>query len=49
MREHVYQASRRRHERLGRVRELSLLITERAAATSLGLGTAFEHAIPGRT
>lgn len=47
MREHVHYASRRRDERLARVRKLSLGITGVAAAASLGLGTAFAHAIPG--
>jgi len=49
MREHVYRASRRRDERLGRIRKLSLWITGGAAAASLGMGTAFAHAIPGHT
>ena len=49
MREHVYRASRRRDERLGRVRKLSLWITGGAAAASLGMGTAFAHAIPGHS
>lgn len=49
MREHVNNASRRRDERLARVRKLSLWITGGAAAASLGMGTAFAHAIPGHT
>ena len=49
MQEHVYRASRRRDERLGRVRKLSLWITGGAAAASLGMGTVFAHAIPGHT
>jgi hypothetical protein len=49
MREHVYRASRRRDERLVRIRKLSLWITGGAAAASLGMGTAFAHAIPGHT
>jgi hypothetical protein len=47
MREYVSSASRRRDERLGRIRKLSLWITGGAAAASLGMGTAFAHAIPG--
>lgn len=38
MREHVHQASRRRDERLGRVRKLSLLITGGAAAPVVSSG-----------
>ena len=49
MREHVNSASRRRDERLGRIRKLSLWITGGAAAASLGMGTAFAHAIPGHS
>ena len=49
MREHVHSASRRRDERLARVRKLSLWITGGAAAASLGLGTAFAHALPGHS
>jgi hypothetical protein len=49
MREHVYRASRRRDERLGRIRKLTLWITGGAAAASLGMGTAFAQAIPGHT
>lgn len=47
MREHVLRASRRRDERLARIRKLTLWITGGAAAASLGMGTAFAHAIPG--
>jgi hypothetical protein len=49
MREYVSSASRRRDARLGRIRKLSLWITGGAAAASLGMGTAFAHAIPGHT
>lgn len=49
MREHVNGASRRRDERLARIRKLSLWITGGAAAASLGMGTAFAHAIPGHS
>jgi hypothetical protein len=48
MREHVHIASRRRDERLALIRKLTLWITGGAAATSLGLGAAFAHAVPGR-
>jgi hypothetical protein len=47
MREHVLRASRRRDERLARIRKLTIWITGGAAAASLGMGTAFAHAIPG--
>jgi hypothetical protein len=47
MREHLHSAARRRDERLARIRRLSLWITGGAAAASLGLGTAFAHALPG--
>jgi hypothetical protein len=49
MREHVLRASRRRDERLARIRKLTIWITGGAAAASLGMGTAFAHAIPGHT
>lgn len=47
MREHVHVASRRRDERLALIRKITLWTTGAAAATSLGLGAAFAHAIPG--
>ncbi|MGO8960437.1 MAG: hypothetical protein ACLQFR_24150 [Streptosporangiaceae bacterium] len=47
MPEHMRYASRRRDDRLARVRKLSLWITGGAAAASLGLGTAFAHELPG--
>jgi hypothetical protein len=47
MREHVHSAARRRDERLAHVRKLSLWITGGAAFASIGLGTAFAHALPG--
>jgi len=37
----------RRDSRLARTRRVSLLVAGGAAAASLGLGTAFAHAIPG--
>ena len=49
MREHLHSASLRRDERLARIRRLSLWITGGAAAASLGLGTAFAHALPGHS
>jgi hypothetical protein len=49
MREYASSASRRRDERLSRIRKLSLWITGGAAAASLGMGTAFAHAIPGHS
>jgi hypothetical protein len=49
MREHMRSASRRRDSRLAQVRKLSLWITGGAAAVSLGLGTAFAHALPGHS
>ncbi len=49
MREHMHYASKRRDERLARIRKLSLWITGGAAAASLGLGTAFAHELPGHT
>jgi hypothetical protein len=47
MRETMHSAAARRDDRLARVRKLSLWITGGAAAASLGLGTAFAHAMPG--
>ena len=47
MRDHMHFASARRDDRLSRVRKLTLWIAGGAAAASLGLGTAFAHAIPG--
>src|SRR5215472_13768524 len=49
MRTHVHKAVVQRDERLARIRKLSLWITGGAAAVSLGLGTAFAHALPGHT
>lgn len=48
MRETMHSAAARRDDRLARVRRLSLWITGGAAAASLGLGTAFAHAMPGQ-
>ena len=47
MREHLHVASARRDGRLARIRKLTLWISGGAAAASLGLGTAFAHALPG--
>jgi hypothetical protein len=47
MREHMHHASMRRDEGLARIRKISLWITGGAAFASLGLGTAFAHALPG--
>lgn len=47
MRDHALRASRRRDERLARIRRLTLWITGGAAAASLGMGSAFAHALPG--
>ncbi len=47
MRERVHDASVRRDEGLARIRKISLWITGGAAFASLGLGTAFAHALPG--
>jgi hypothetical protein len=47
MREHVRSAVSRRDARLARIRRLTLWITGGAAATSLGLGAAFAHSLPG--
>src|SRR5215469_2874988 len=54
MRDHLHAASARRHaasarrdDRLARIRKLTLWVGGAAAAASLGLGTAFAHALPG--
>ena len=47
MREQLRSATARRDDRLARIRKLTLWITGGAAAASLGLGTAFAHALPG--
>jgi hypothetical protein len=47
MREHLHVASARRDDRLARIRKLTIWIGGSAAAASLGLGTAFAHALPG--
>src|SRR5215469_5955377 len=54
MRDHLHAASARRHaaaarrdDRLARIRKLTLWVGSAAAAASLGLGTAFAHALPG--
>jgi hypothetical protein len=44
---HLHMASARRDDGLARIRKLTLWIGGGAAAASLGLGTAFAHAIPG--
>jgi hypothetical protein len=49
MRDHLHFASRRRDDRLARIRKLTLWIGGRAAAASLGLGTAFAQALPGHS
>jgi hypothetical protein len=43
----AHGAAARRDGRLLRIRKLTLWITGGAAAASLGLGTAFAHALPG--
>ncbi|HUZ23654.1 MAG TPA: hypothetical protein VMV07_07800 [Streptosporangiaceae bacterium] len=43
----AYRAAAHRHRLLQRTRALSLSIAGGAALASLGLGTAFAHAIPG--
>lgn len=45
----THGAAARRDIKLLRVRKLSLWITGGAAAVSLGLGTAFAHALPGHS
>ena len=40
-------AARRRDDRLARARRLTLWVAGGAATASLGLGTAFAHALPG--
>ena len=47
MRDHLHFASARRDDRLARIRKLTLWVGGVAAAASLGLGTAFAHALPG--
>jgi len=47
MRERINNAAARRDQRLAQIRKLSMWITGSAAAASLGLGTAFAHALPG--
>jgi hypothetical protein len=47
MRDHLHFASARRDDRLARIRKLTLWVGGAAAAASLGLGTAFAHALPG--
>jgi hypothetical protein len=42
-----HQAAAHRGRLLSRVRSISLAITAGAAATALGLGTTFAHALPG--
>jgi hypothetical protein len=44
-----HTAAAHRDSKLLRVRKLSLWVTGGAAAVSLGLGTAFAHALPGHT
>jgi hypothetical protein len=45
----VHGAAARRDRKLLRIRRLTLCITGGAAAASLGLGTAFAHALPGHS
>ena len=45
----THKAAARRDSQLLRIRKLSLWITGGAAAVSLGLGTAFAHALPGHS
>jgi len=45
----VHGAAARRDSKLLRIRKLTLWITGGAAAVSLGLGTAFAHALPGHS
>jgi hypothetical protein len=45
----THGAAARRDSKLLRIRKLSLWITGGAAAVSLGLGTAFAHALPGHS
>src|SRR5580700_734993 len=49
MRDHLHFASARRDDRLARIRKLTLWVGGAAAAASLGLGTAFAHAVPGHS
>jgi len=43
----TFPAARRRDQRLVRTRRATLWVAGGAAAASLGLGTAFAHALPG--
>jgi len=43
----TFPAARRRDQRLARMRRATLWVAGGAAAASLGLGTAFAHALPG--
>jgi hypothetical protein len=45
----AHSAAARRDGKLLRIRKLTLWITGGAAAASLGLGTAFAHAVPGHS
>jgi hypothetical protein len=45
----AHNAAARRDGKLLRIRKLTLWITGGAAAASLGLGTAFAHALPGHS
>lgn len=47
MRQHVRSAVTRRDVRLAVIRRLTLWIAGGAAAATVGLGTAFAHALPG--
>lgn len=47
MRDRTTNAAALRDQRLAQIRKLSMWITGSAAAASLGLGTAFAHALPG--
>jgi hypothetical protein len=49
MRHPDHGAAARRDSKLHRIRKLTLWITGGAAAASLGLGTAFAHALPGHS
>ncbi len=45
----THKAAARRDRQLLRIRKLSLWLAGGAAAVSLGLGTAFAHALPGHS
>jgi hypothetical protein len=47
MRQHARSAVTRRDVRLAAIRRLTLWIAGGAAAATVGLGTAFAHALPG--